>query len=115
MNSDTSKLKPNRQSKADVPIAVPKLPTEYIHCHQLMKQVINCLLDRPGAGPRDTDEVNNVSIVFFFKQLCLYSFSTHMLNANYLIPQSQCYITSISSRHSDKAKNGKTTLAIAAI
>jgi hypothetical protein len=51
-----------------------------------MKQVVNCLLDR-NTGPRETD--NN----------------TPFANA----------ITCITSRHSDKAGNGKTILAVAAI
>ena len=81
-----SDLKPNWAPKADIPSAVPKLPIEYIHRHRLMKQVVNCLLDR-GTGPRDTDEENI----------------------------SEPLITTITSRHSDKAGNGKTTLAVAAI
>ena len=66
MKNDPSELKSNWQAKADIPTAVPKLPTEYIHCHQFMKQVISCLLYKPGAGPRDTVKENNVSIVFSF-------------------------------------------------
>ncbi|KAL7552348.1 hypothetical protein ACHAWF_015590, partial [Thalassiosira exigua] len=79
-------IKSNFAPKAEIPSAVPKLPTEYIHRHRLMKQVVNCLLDR-NAGPRDTDEE---------------------------APQASG-ITCITSRHSDKAGNGKTTLAVAAI
>lgn len=82
-----SDLKPNWLPKADIPSAVPKLPTEYIHRHRLMKTVVNCLLDR-GAGPRDTDDVDNLT---------------------------EPIITTITSRHSDKAGNGKTTLAAATI
>ena len=76
-------LKPNWMPKADVPGAVPKLPIEYIHRHRLMKQVVNSLINRPGADGGD-------------------KYVTHI-------------ITSITSRHADKAGNGKTTLAAAAI
>ena len=82
-----SDLKPNWLPKADIPSAVPKLPIEYIHRHRLMKQVVNCLLDR-GTGPRDTDDIEDIP---------------------------EPIITTITSRHSDKAGNGKTTLAVAAI
>ena len=82
-----SDLKPNWAPKADIPSSVPKLPIEYIHRHRLMKQVVNCLLDR-GTGPRDTDDVEDIP---------------------------EPIITTITSRHSDKAGNGKTTLAVAAI
>ena len=82
-----SDLKPNWLPKADIPSAVPKLPIEYIHRHLLMKQVVNCLLDR-GTGPRDTDDIEDIP---------------------------EPIITTITSRHSDKAGNGKTTLAVAAI
>ncbi|KAL7468353.1 hypothetical protein ACHAXS_010664 [Conticribra weissflogii] len=78
-------IKSNFTPKAEIPAAVPKLPIEYIHRHRLMKQVVNCLLDR--AGPRDTDD------------------DSPFANT----------ITCITSRHSDKAGNGKTTLAVAAI
>lgn len=78
-------IKSNFTPKAEIPPAVPKLPIEYIHRHRLMKQVVNCLLDR--AGPRDTDD------------------DSPFANT----------ITCITSRHSDKAGNGKTTLAVAAI
>ncbi|KAL7432471.1 hypothetical protein ACHAXM_003131 [Skeletonema potamos] len=78
-------IKSNFTPKAEIPSAVPKLPIEYIHRHRLMKQVVNCLLDR--AGPRDTDD------------------DSPFANT----------ITCITSRHSDKAGNGKTTLAVAAI
>lgn len=85
--TDLQNLKPNWQPKADIPSSVPKLPTEYIHRHRLMKQVVNCLMDQNGAGPRDMDdEVTSNTI-----------------------------ITSITSRHADKPGNGKTTLAVAAI
>ena len=80
-------LKPNWMRKADVPGAVPKLPIEYIHRHRLMKQVVNSLINRPGAVNRENSQDKNI---------------THV-------------ITSITSRHADKAGNGKTTLAAAAI
>lgn len=79
-------IKSNFTPKAEIPSAVPKLPIEYIHRHRLMKQVVNCLLDR-ASGPRDTDD------------------DSPFANT----------ITCITSRHSDKAGNGKTTLAVAAI
>lgn len=85
--SDLIALKPDWRPKAEIPSAVPKLPTEYIHRHRLMKQVVSCLLDQSGAGPRDCDEESSDSAV----------------------------ITSITSRHGDKAGNGKTILAVAAI
>mmetsp|Transcript_31029 Transcript_31029/g.50644 ORF Transcript_31029/g.50644 Transcript_31029/m.50644 type:complete len:796 (-) Transcript_31029:608-2995(-) len=79
-------IKSNFTPKAEIPSAVPKLPIEYIHRHLLMKQVVNCLLDR-ATGPRDTDDESPFANT----------------------------ITCITSRHSDKAGNGKTTLAVAAI
>ena len=85
--SDLAALKPDWRPKADIPSAVPKLPIEYIHRHRLMKQVVSCLLDQNGAGPRDADEEQPGSAI----------------------------ITSITSRHGDKAGNGKTILAVAAI
>lgn len=85
--SDLIALKPDWRPKAEIPLAVPKLPTEYIHRHRLMKQVVSCLLDQVGAGPRDTDEEASENAI----------------------------ITSITSRHGDKAGNGKTILAVAAI
>jgi len=53
-------------------------PIEYIHRHRLMKQVVNCLLDR-NTGPKDTDDVTPFANDF----------------------------TCITSRHSVKAGNGK--------
>lgn len=85
-NNVLDEIKSNFIPKAEIPSAVPKLPIEYIHRHRLMKQVVNCLLDR-NTGPRDTDD------------------TTPFANT----------ITCITSRHSDKAGNGKTTLAVAAI
>lgn len=81
--AEPADLKTNWMPKADVPGNVPKLPIEYIHRHRLMKQVVNSLINRPGADGSDTSV-------------------THI-------------ITSITSRHADKAGNGKTTLAAAAI
>jgi hypothetical protein len=87
--SDLQALKPDWRPKADIPSSVPKLPTEYIHRHRLMKQVVSCMLDQSaGSGPRDTDDELSDSI---------------------------SVITSITSRHGDKAGNGKTILAVAAI
>jgi hypothetical protein len=65
-NSELANLKPNWLPKADIPSAVPKLPPEYIHRHRLMKQVVNCLLDKNGAGPRDVDEEVAVRILLLF-------------------------------------------------
>lgn len=59
--SDLVSLKPNWQPKAEVPSSVPKLPTEYIHRHRLMKQVVSCLIDLPESGPVDTDYNTPVS------------------------------------------------------
>lgn len=85
-STDPSELKSNWSPKANIPARVPKLPVEYIHRHRLMKHVVNSLLDRPGMGTRE--------------------------------PAKDCtstFITSVTSRHADKAGNGKTFLAIAAI
>ena len=80
--------------KADIPSAVPKLPVEYIHRHRLMKQVVNCLLDRNNqtSSPVNVDDAEEDAT-----------------------DGSGDYITSITSRHADKAGNGKTTLAVATI
>jgi len=78
-------FKPNWMPKADIPTTVPILPVEYIHRHRLMKQVVNSLINRTGPDAESSD--NSASHV----------------------------ITSITSRHADKAGNGKTTLAVAAI
>eukprot|EP00536_Pseudo-nitzschia_multiseries_P004508 jgi/Psemu1/188278/e_gw1.75.26.1 len=88
-DSDLTALKPDWRPKAEIPSAVPKLPTEYIHRHRLMKQVVSCLLEQTGAGPRDTDEESPA--------------------------EQNAIVTSITSRHGDKAGNGKTILAVAAI
>lgn len=85
-NSDDelAALKPNWRPKADIPAAVPKLPTEYVHRHRLMKQVVSCLLDEND------------------------------MNAGEGSPQNTA-ITCVTSRHGDKAGNGKSTLAVAVI
>ena len=67
--SNLQDLKPNWLPKADIPSSVPKLPIEYVHRHRLMKQVVSCLLDQNGAGPRDTDDevmvcCNNLCFVY---------------------------------------------------
>jgi len=108
-----SDLKPNWLPKADIPSAVPNLSVEYIHRHRLMKQVVNCLLDKSSSSnmtssstPRDMDEFIGVA-------------STAAAGMEH--PQQQQHsqqqdnyhlITSITSRHADKAGNGKTTLAV---
>lgn len=87
--NDPADLKPNWIPKADIPATVPKLAPEYIHRHRLMKQAVNSLLGSTGADSDPSEEP---------------------------IKQSDnCFITSITSRHSDKVGNGKTTLAVAAI
>jgi len=83
--SDLQALKPDWRPKADIPSSVPKLPTEYIHRHRLMRQVVSCLLDQTAASPEEE------------------------------APETTPIITSITSRHGDKAGNGKTILAVAAI
>eukprot|EP00934_Nitzschia_sp_Nitz4_P006786 Nitzschia sp. Nitz4//scaffold15_size197535//57988//62594//NITZ4_001570-RA/size197535-augustus-gene-0.223-mRNA-1//-1//CDS//3329537691//6776//frame0 len=88
-DNELQALKPDWRPKADIPSSVPKLPAEYIHRHRLMKQVVSCLLDQ--ASPTESKENEDVS------------------------PDSAAIITSITSRHGDKAGNGKTTLAVAAI
>ena len=84
-DNDLAALKPNWQPKADIPSAVPKLPAEYVHRHRLMKQVVSCLLDEADAPTADNGQ-----------------------------PQSSI-ITCVTSRHGDKAGNGKSTLAVAVI
>lgn len=59
--SDLATLKPNWLPKAEIPSSVPKLPTEYIHRHRLMKQVVTCLLEQSGSCPVDTDNDTPVS------------------------------------------------------
>jgi len=88
-DNDLTELKPDWRPKAEIPSAVPKLPTEYIHRHRLMKHVVSCLLEQTGAGPRDTDDESPT--------------------------EQNAVVTSITSRHGDKAGNGKTILAVAAI
>lgn len=77
-----------------------------------MKQVVNSLLERGVAGPVDTDEDVPVSMCMPGCQLLYVLFVS-----NVLLPslQSNTIITSITSRHGDKAGNGKTILAAAAI
>ncbi|GKY97404.1 hypothetical protein MPSEU_000698900 [Mayamaea pseudoterrestris] len=84
-DDELAALKPNWLPKADIPIAVPKLPTEYVHRHRLMKQVVSCLLDENEVQMNKDGEPQNT------------------------------FMTSVTSRHGDKAGNGKTTLAVAVI
>jgi tetratricopeptide (TPR) repeat protein len=84
-DDDLAALKPNWLPKADIPLAVPKLPTEYVHRHRLMKQVVSCLLDEGEVQVNKDGQPQNT------------------------------FITCVTSRHGDKAGNGKTTLAIAVI
>jgi len=84
-DAELAALKPNWRPKADIPSAVPKLPTEYVHRHRLMKQVVSCLLDETEIPKNDAGEQMNTAI------------------------------TCVTSRHGDKAGNGKSTLAIAVI
>lgn len=62
LKSNLQEIKPNWQPKADIPSVVPKLPTEYIHRHRLMKQVVNCLLDQPSSSERNRDDNANMSV-----------------------------------------------------
>mmetsp|Transcript_40424 Transcript_40424/g.79103 ORF Transcript_40424/g.79103 Transcript_40424/m.79103 type:complete len:1645 (-) Transcript_40424:50-4984(-) len=87
-NPHRSQLKPGFKPKARIPNNVPELPYHYIHRHRLMLQVINSLCDRNGTCTRDVDDDQ--------------------------IPY-QSFITSVTSRHTDKAGNGKTVLASAVI
>ena len=84
-DEDLAALKPNWRPKADIPSSVPKLPTEYVHRHRLMKQVVSCLLDESEAQYNEEGELMNTAI------------------------------TCVTSRHGDKAGNGKSTLAVAVI
>ena len=84
-DEDLAALKPNWRPKADIPSSVPKLPTEYVHRHRLMKQVVSCLLEEPEVQPNEDGQSMNTTI------------------------------TCVTSRHGDKAGNGKSTLAIAVI
>jgi len=92
-------IRSNFTPKAEIPSAVPKLPTEYIHRHRLMKQVVNCLLDRAGGPSRDGGAGVG---------------GGGGGDGGDVAPFANT-ITCITSRHSDKAGNGKTTLAVAAI
>lgn len=84
-DDELAALKPNWRPKADIPSSVPKLPFEYVHRHRLMKQVVSYLLDE--VEPQVSGDG---------------------------IPQNTA-ITCVTSRHGDKAGNGKSTLAIAVI
>lgn len=84
-DDELAALKPTWRPKADIPSTVPKLPTEYVHRHRLMKQVVSCLLDEnENAHTEDGEAVNTA-------------------------------LTCVTSRHGDKAGNGKSTLAVAVI
>jgi hypothetical protein len=61
MTTSQSDLKPNWLPKADIPSAVPKLPVEYIHCHRLMKQIINCLLNKSTTTTNNSSCTANPS------------------------------------------------------
>jgi len=69
---------------SEVPSTVPALPRHYIHRHRILTQVTNFLLERrdSASGPRDLDE-------------------EHPLPS---------FVTSITSRHADKAGNGKSVV-----
>jgi hypothetical protein len=68
--SDIGILKPTWRPKAQIPIAVPKLPTEYIHRHRLMKQVVNCLLEPTGVPQRATDDDGPVRLISIGSCVC---------------------------------------------
>ena len=84
-DEELAALKPSWRPKAEVPASVPKLPIEYVHRHRLMKQVVSCLLDEADAPVGDDGNPLNTAI------------------------------TCVTSRHGDKAGNGKSTLAVAVI
>lgn len=84
-DEELAALKPSWRPKAEVPSTVPKLPTEYVHRHRLMKQVVSCLLDEADAPQSEEGYDLNTAI------------------------------TCVTSRHGDKAGNGKTTLSVAVI
>lgn len=84
-DDELAALKPNWRPKADIPSSVPKLPTEYVHRHRLMKQVVGSLLDETEPQVNSDGVAQNTAI------------------------------TCVTSRHGDKAGNGKSTLAIAVI
>lgn len=85
VDDELAALKPNWRPKADIPLSVPKLPTEYVHRHRLMKQVVGCLLDENELQQTEDGLTQNP------------------------------IITCVTSRHGDKAGNGKSTLAVAVI
>jgi len=87
LNSNATALPtPNFQRipTAEVPNTAPALPQHYIHRHRILTQVTNYLLERrdSASGPRDLDD-------------------EHPLPS---------FVTSITSRHSDKAGNGKSVV-----
>ncbi|GAX11007.1 hypothetical protein FisN_2Lh536 [Fistulifera solaris] len=84
-DADLAALKPSWRPKADIPSAVPKLPLEYVHRHRLMKQVVGCLLDESDFQENENGQIMNTAI------------------------------TCVTSRHGDKAGNGKSILAVAVI
>ena len=86
-DDELAAIKPNWHAKAEIPSTVPKLPTEYVHRHRLMKQVVSCLLDEAEAPPPTVEGA----------------------------PEMNTSITCVTSRHGDKAGNGKSTLAVAVI
>jgi tetratricopeptide (TPR) repeat protein len=90
VDNDLAALKPSWRPKADIPSSVPKLPIEYVHRHRLMKQVVGSLLDENESLPQSVDDSNFNST-------------------------SNPIITVVTSRHADKAGNGKSTLAVAVI
>ena len=51
-DDELAAIKPNWHPKAEIPSTVPKLPTEYVHRHRLMKQVVSCLLDENELPPQ---------------------------------------------------------------
>jgi tetratricopeptide (TPR) repeat protein len=84
-DDELAAMKPSWRRKSEIPSTVPKLPTEYVHRHRLMKQVVSCLLDEVEVTKTDDGgEINTA-------------------------------ITCVTSRHGDKAGNGKSTLSVAVI
>jgi tetratricopeptide (TPR) repeat protein len=84
-DDELAAMKPSWRRKAEIPSTVPKLPTEYVHRHRLMKQVVSCLLDEADVTKsEDGYDINTA-------------------------------ITCVTSRHGDKAGNGKSTLSVAVI
>lgn len=85
VDEELAAMKPNWLPKAEIPSTVPKLPTEYVHRHRLMKQVVSCLLDEADAPESENGHEINTAL------------------------------TCVTSRHGDKAGNGKSTLCVAVI